>query len=170
MANCGARAFGAIGSADLSKRNASCELVAMRNLEEMTVTRDDTNESISAVHLIDRRLRVLLVDDDRALREQMLIATDSARFRMHVAVGIPAAASLIARNAFDLLVCGHVATLVGLRDSAAGYDLNILLLATKPVLVGPNGLVHIRSRAGGFALCQILLEFARPLGGDVSPG
>lgn len=65
--------------------------------------------------MYDRRRRVLLIDDDASLRESILAALDPIRFRVVVAAGVPAAASLCGKATFDLVICSRVSTLACFR-------------------------------------------------------
>lgn len=69
--------------------------------------------------MVDDRLHILVIDDERALREILLVALDALRFRIWVAGGAPAALGLVRRTAFDLIVCSRVHTLVAFRARSA---------------------------------------------------
>jgi DNA-binding NtrC family response regulator len=67
--------------------------------------------------MFDRRQRVLVIDDEAALRDSIVAALDPIRFRVIVAAGVPAAATLCHRAAFDLVICSRVSTLACFRST-----------------------------------------------------
>lgn len=67
--------------------------------------------------MFDRRRRILLIDDDPGVRDAMLAALDPIRFRVIVAAGVPAAASLCRGVLFDLIICSRMQTLASFRAS-----------------------------------------------------
>jgi len=113
----------------------------------------------------DERLWLLLVDDDRELRDLVIGAVDPVRFHVELAEGVPAAKLLAQRHRFHMLVCGRVATLAELHDCLMARGTRGVAFAAKPAVTGGRGSTHVAPRPATIAeLRQALLEAAaRPM-------
>jgi len=79
--------------------------------------------------MFDRRRRILVIDDEVSLRDSIVGALDPIQFRVVVAAGVPAAASLCGKAIFDLVICSRVSTLACFRACTRGLgDLPVLVL------------------------------------------
>jgi hypothetical protein len=94
---------------------------------------------MTAPRLPDGRYRVLFIDDDRPLRDLLLVGADSICFHLDVAEGPPAAETLLHRERFDLVVCGTIPTMLALNGLATDAGTRIVAMAVEPFMVGGRG-------------------------------
>jgi hypothetical protein len=87
----------------------------------------------------DARYRILYIDDDRPLRDLLLVGADPICFHLDVAEGTPAAERLLHRAHFDLVVCGTIPTMLALNELATSVRTRVVAMAVEPFMIGGRG-------------------------------